>query len=604
MNIESYCKLLSNMKIKRNLVFTSISHIDRDMALRLIGEFAKMKLDNWCMFDENGQSRNKGGDKYGNIIQRKLAESCVFIFLVSKHSIVSPEVRKEIRQFFEDGDPKEKTDRILIPVFLDNLTPADMPAELVALSGVTSGVIFLELKADSTNEEVRLCAEEICEQYIKMTISSVEKKMEQKLEEERYSCKFSDLMALCARNQCDVQTVSEDIKGSNEISAEELKEMHILSNELSEYDCNTYSCMVIASNLLGNATKKDKRKYYNPKKEGVKYFYYCPTSNINNDGWNLKEKIERFIAKDKGSRREVVSLIRREFTFRNKIHMFFGDMNGKTQEDFKKQYHIEEKDDVARLERLFEQDLAQCYFAYSDKDDVFRVPEEFFAWLRGAKESYDHMIEIAYDFIAFIGSLLEILSLAPNANPVALGALSKNYSYLLRLQELENWQMQKLHLSSAKSKKLVNYLLDYSAGIGTQANTERSFPRLASWMEFETDENGNYIELDEEVQKQAKENLVFVPIADDERLKLCYSFAIFINNSEYSGAWYTTGQRATPNMIQDIVMTYNIKKSNDDLYKRLIDAFVYMILVNDGAKGILKEHKSEFLTQIPTEYRK
>ena len=51
-------------------------------------------------------------------------------------------------------------------------------------------------------------------------------------------------------------------------------------------------------------------------------------------------------------------------------------------------------------------------------------------------------------------------------------------------------------------------------------------------------------------------------------------------------------------------MTYNIEKSDADLYKRLIDAFVYMISVNEGAVDILKEHNSEFLTQIPSELRK
>ena len=600
MDMKAYANYLSKLKIQRDSVFTSISSIDKEVALRLIRQFAKMHLKYWCMFDENGKERNISGDEYPKTIQQQISECCVFILLVSKHSIASDEVRDEIKQFLGDGDPKKKKDRILIPVFLDKLTPKDIPADLVKLTGITSKVIFRQINAETPEETLRAYAEEICEQYVATTMYSVDRKFQQ----EQDACKFSDLMMLCARNKCGVQTVSEDIKGSNEISAEKLQEMHILSNEVTEYDCNTYSCMVIASNLLGNAVKKEDGKYYDPQKEGVKYFYYYPES-MKNDCRVLEEKIKKFIAKDKESRLEVVSLIRREFTFRNKIHIFFGDMNGKTEDDFKKQYHIEARDDIARLEHLFEQDEAQCYFAYSDKDDIFRVPEEFFAWLRGERESYDYMVGVAYDFIAFIGSLVEVLSCAPNVNPVAFSALNKNYSYLLKLQELENWQMQEkgLRLSAAKSKKLVNYLLDYSAGANMASNAERKFPRLASWMEFETDKDGNYIELDEEVRQKARDNLVFVPVKDSEQLKLCYSFAIFINKSGYSGAWYTTGQQQKLNLVQDIVMTYDIEKDTD-LYKKLVDAFAYMISLNESAKTILKEHNSKFLTQIPTEMSK
>lgn len=603
MNMTAYSEFLSKLKIKRDSVFTSISSDDKEDALRLIKQYSKVHLKNWCMFDENGKDSNIAGEKYKKTITQQIEKACVFVLLLSKKSVESSWVKDEIEIFL--GGKQIHKDRILIPIFLDGLTVSDIPAEIIKMAGIeASEAINRQIDAHTPEEKLQEYVEEICRQYVITTTYSVERKFQQ----EQDSCKFSDLMALCARHTCDVQTVSEDIKRSNEISAEKLQEMHILSNEVSEYDCNTYSCMVIASNLLGNviAGKKGGHKSYAPQKEGVKYFYYYPKS-IERDCRVMEKKIKRFIAKDKDSRREVVSLIRREFTFRNKIHVFFGDMNGKTQEDFKKQYHIEMKDDIKRLDDLLEDDLAQAYFAYSDRDDIFRVPEEFFSWLRGERESYDSMVEVAYGFIKFIGLFVEVLSCAPNVNPVALGALNKNYSYLLRLQELERWQMKEVKLSPAKSKKLVNYLLDYSAdstGAMAQANTERSYPRLASWMEVEMDENDNYVELDQKIQQEAFDNLVFVPIADNETLKLCYSFAIFISKSGYSGAWYTTGQRQTPNMKQDIVMTYNIEKSDADLYKRLIDAFVYMISVNDGAVDILKEHNSEFLTQLPSELRK
>ena len=99
------------------------------------------------------------------------------------------------------------------------------------------------------------------------------KNVETAFRQEKASDILTDLVTYCAGNKCSMRTVSEDIKSSNEISSERLTEMHVLSNEVLDYDCNTYSCMVIASNLLGNETIKDGRKVYSPLKEGVKYFY-------------------------------------------------------------------------------------------------------------------------------------------------------------------------------------------------------------------------------------------------------------------------------------------------------------------------------------------
>lgn len=66
-----------------------------------------MHLNHWCMYYENGRDRNISGDRYPEIISSALAGCCVFLMLVSKHSLASAEVRKELTMVTE-GAKKDK----------------------------------------------------------------------------------------------------------------------------------------------------------------------------------------------------------------------------------------------------------------------------------------------------------------------------------------------------------------------------------------------------------------------------------------------------------------------------------------------------------------
>ena len=590
MDMVTFYSTLANLNAKRTVVFTSISSKDKAIALKLTKRIEALKLNHWCMYDEHGKDRNISGDRYPQVIKQNIDECCVFIWLVSKHSISSKEVRKELDLFFGNEGSKPK-DRIIIPFLLNETEQKDIPEDVQELTGITSEVIVRRIDENTSDEVMISYAEEIRDQYITTILKNVETAFRQ----EKASDILTDLVTYCAGNKCSMRTVSEDIKSSNEISSERLTEMHVLSNEVLDYDCNTYSCMVIASNLLGNETIKDGRKVYSPLKEGVKYFYYY-TDDFKTDCKNMVKKLEHFIKKDQVSRREVVSLICREFSLRNNIPNFFASMNGMTQKDFVLQYNLENQKDVDALNELFERDSSQYYFAYSDYDDVFTVPEEFFAYLNGDREkcAYDQMVSVSDDFIAFIGELVKIVENAENHSVVSFESIKRMHGYLLKLQKLEQWQMKKISLSVARSTQLVNYLLDYSAE--NKTGGDKKFPRLANWMEIEKDKEGNFIDLDEITVSKALQNLILVPIDnDEEKLKLCYSFGLFIGESGFSGAWYTTGEREVSGIMQDMVMTYDILGTEDPAYKPLIESFKYLIDINPQAKKILEKHNSELL---------
>ena len=580
-------RLVEGMHLDRDMIFTSISSTDKEAALRLVKRLGEMNFKHWCMYYENGLDRNISGDVYPETISSAISHSCIFIYLMSERSLVSREVKKELQQIssaVKSGDAK------VLPIFVDDTPNSGIPQEITELIGVDPRTIIRRYNERSDEKVMDSICNEIMEQYLTIIFDKIGKKFEK----QKNSQVLVELMNACVRNKCSANSISDDIKESTEISTDSLKEMHVLSNEMLEYDCNTYSCMVIASNLLGNEELVDGVKVFCPEKNGVKYFYYTPP------GYEMEcekafEIVKEFVRKTESSRQKVTSLIRREFSLRNKVVTFFREFNSMTISDFKEQYHIEASEDVERFNKLFEGEAAQSYFAYSDEDDVFSVPEEFIAWISGdnSKYSYDTMIEISYEFIDFIKAFVRFLGHAKDINGVSYDLLKKRYTYLERFRELEDWQMGRLpEISVSKTKRLVNYLLDYTAD--SDSKSVKKFPRLASWMQFHHNKQGEVTDIDERTIQKAFDNLICVPMDDDDDIQLCYSFAIFLGRAEASGAWYTTGSGLVNDREESTVTTYAFDKQSME-YGMLLDAWAYMISVSPRAKEKLSRCGSDLL---------
>lgn len=584
-------KLVEGVKLDRDLVFVSLSSKDKNIALKLVKKMGEQQIKHWCMYHDNGQERNISGDVYTQTISEAISRCCVFIYLMSKHSLQSVEVKKELMQI---SDAVTRGHAKVVPIFIDETPVEDIPKDVTDMIGVAyENTIIRRYDKNSDDDTMDTIVEEIKEKYFTMIFDTIKRKFTQ----QKNSQKFNELMCTCVKNKCSSRSISDDIKESTEVSADALKEMHVLSNELLEYDCNTYSCMVIASNLLGTEESMRGVKTYAPDKNGVKYYYYVPA------GYEVEcntafEKLKDFLKKTRSSRREVTSLIRREFSARNKVATFFREFNSMTLEDFKEQYHVEDPDDVKNFNKLFYGEISQSYFAYSDTTDVFSVPEEFLAWIDGSDDrySYNTMIEVSYEFIDFIGAFVQFLENAKDINSVSFELLKKRYTYLERFKRMEEWQMGNLHnISVSESKRLINYLLDYTADAGNKS--VKKFPGLANWMQFHYDQNGNPCDLDEKTIELALNNLVCVPINEDEALKLCYSFALFIGRTDSSGAWYTTGSGIIGEREENTVTTYAFERQSQE-YGALIDAFSYMISINPSAEALLREKKSDILHML------
>lgn len=580
--------LLSDMNVKRSMIFTSLSSKDKAVALRLIRKIEEMNLSHWCMYDENGKERNISGDVYTEVISRMLKKCCLFLMLISKHSLCSPEVKREIHEVTQTARTEKDSKLKIIPILIDDTNESDIPEEVVALSGITTEVIVRRLSADTSEEDLNFICDEIRSQYIATVLDNIERGFQR----QKKSDILLDIMDWCIKRKCSVTSVSENIKQSREVYTDSLKELHIVSNEMLDFDCNPFCCMVVSSNLRGNETWIDKKKYYDPAENGVKYFYYYPESAVA-ECRSTFEKLKSYLLKDTKSRREVTNLIRKDFCQRNNILTFFSGFDGLTQNQFIENYHIVDPQDLKAFLELFSQEDTQFYFAYAEDDDIFQVPDEFIAWASGETDrfTYDNMIEISYEFITFLGKFLEVLENAKDINKVSFEDLKKNYSYLLKLQRMEEWQAGNIRLNRAESRRLINFLFDYT--VGSTKKAQRKFPKLARWLEIEYDKNGNIVQLDPKIIEQSMNNLIGIPLKNTDALKLCYSFELFIEDATLTAAWYSVEQwDSTKN--DSMVFSYEINQRTD-VFESLISAFHYLIDIYPEVRETLEKHESRML---------
>ncbi len=480
MDNSSIFKMLEEMKIQRTLIFTSLSSKDKAMALRLVKKIEEMDLEHWCMYDRNGKERNISGDVYTEVISKMLKKCCIFLLLVSQNSLNSAEVKKEIVEVIDTAYNDKYSRLKIIPILVDDINEKDIPEDIVKLSGITPDVIIRRLTNDTTEGELNEICSEIRSQYITTILENINLNFIKNNESQI----FLDIMDHCIKQKCSVSTITDTIKKSREVYTDSVREVHLLTNEMLEYDCNPYCCTIIASNLRGNEIIVNKNKVYDPKTKGVKYFYYYP-ENYESEYQTAVKKVKRFIKKDIKSRREVSGLIRKEFCSRNNVISFFEKFNGMTQKQFKDNYHFVDDNDYEKFEILFNENETQTYFAYSDDDDIFQIPDEFIAWLEYDvdKFTYNNVVEVAYQFIIFIERFLKLLEKCVDINKVSYEELKKYYQFLIKLQRLEEWQSGNLRLTTAESKRLINYLLDYTARLGQKETKE--FPKIANWLMIE-----------------------------------------------------------------------------------------------------------------------
>ncbi len=580
-------QLLCNMGIKRHQIFISLSSKDKDKAIPILEQLDIRKMNYWCMYYANGGERNISGDKYPETISKNIDASCLFVMLFSKHSVSSNEVKKEIMQVAHAQDRKNIR---VIPISLDETNVTHLPDEVKDLKLFDEKMIYRQL-GDGSRENLDLVISEIRTQYYDVLLENIGARYKFV----NYSYLFTDLLRECLHRKCGAWTVSQDIKASDEGSKEGLLEAHILTDELVEYDFHPYSCMMISSNLLGSYDVD--KKCYNPSKNGIKYFYYCPESYLVENQAAFRQKMRDYLEKNRHSRGEVVLMIRRDFDERNGVMDYINSFNKLTLQDLLNTYNITEDDEIELFKKEMEKDENNIYFGYTETaDERLNVPGDFYVWMsEDESQLYDPSVRHeAYLFIAFLGRMADVLKKMQSESPAReqlIEELEKYCRYLTQLKEFECWQMQDDGYCNDRpvwEKKMCEHLVGFTEGVN---GSSQKYPNLSKWLRIFHDEKGAIERIPEDVVDQALENMTFIPIRSDSLVKPCYSFVVYINKNSVHASWYSTGYA---DETRDMVVSYTANPEAGEC-RAYVQAFQGLIESDVNIESVLHEKNSKIL---------
>lgn len=572
-------KVALQLGLERYKIFVSLCSTDIEKVREIIRGMESLDLCYWSMYYENGVQRNFAGDKYEKEIAAQIAKTCLMIPVLSKNSLASVEVMKELKSYADMASVSNNRLQIFPLAIESNIDFTSLPEDVKALRLIEKDTLIRYFNPQSATETFK----EITRKYISALLENVKQAHETMMDARR----FVDLMNYCISKDCISRSVSDDIKSCDEVNPSALREAHILTNELINYDCNPYSCMIISSNLAA--------KNLSGENAGVKYYYYCPEDYIRESWEPFQNKVRSFIKKDNSARQEVANMIRREFSTRNKIADFFKSFDNISKKDLFRKYHIVVSDGIKELDALLQSDYNAFTISYDENDeDVYTVPENFYRWLSaeyggGVPESMAKAD--AYKFIAFIEEFIKIVNKTMDANQVLVAEVNKYGKYCVKLRDMEQWQLREIKLDAMEAKRIVNYTLNAKFA---DDKVTCPFPKIANWMQFRLDEYGNEEEVSDEEVAEAMSNLYCFPIGKGMHIDPCYSFVFFINNNSASASWYSSGVNATTSGSGDTVIVYD---AVNDEYKKFAQAFCYLATADKEIFNKLTRSGSELLVR-------
>lgn len=578
MNKSAIDGMAKQLNLERYKIFVSLCSADIEKVRDIIDSLESLDVCYWSMYYSNGQERNFGGDKFESEINRQISRTCLMMPILSKNSLASSEVLKELKSYSEMVAVSNNKLQIF-PIAIEDISYGDLPDSIKSLHIIEKDTLIRYFNKDTAP----VILKEICRKYLSALLENVNY-AHSKMVDSRI---FVDLMNYCIGKECIARSVNDDIKSCDEVNPAMLKEAHILTNELNNYDCNTYSCMIISSNLAS--------KDHTGKNAGVKYYYYCPREYVKESWEPFQNKIRSFIKKDNSARQEVANMIRREFCLRNKMSDYFRSFDNMKKKDLLNKYHIVIGKDVKTFDDLLMSDDNAFSISYDDYDeDIYSVPENFIKWLEA---EYDGGVTEraakadAYRFIGFLEKFVAILNDVMDVNPILVNEINRYCKYCVKLRDMERWQLREIKLDAQDARKIINYTLNSK---NAEEKGACPFPKIGNWMQFNYDADGVEIEVSDKDVEDAMRNLYCLPLSPEMSIEPCFSFVFFINTNSASASWYSTGINSATSSSSDTVIVYD---AENDEYRKFASAFCYLATLDERIRSVLVRSDSELLAR-------
>lgn len=551
-----------NTILSANQVFILCAEEDKDYVIALQKSLRARQMTVWSMFRDDGNYSVGIGEDHLQEAMRELQKTCIALLLISEHSIQkgadkSSFIFREISNFYSLCSSRKIYNMKLIPICLGEDLFSRLPESWMPF-GINSFKISTTLKKRNTSngleiDEIKLnhVVNEVGNIYFECMNSNYKYILDNK-----YNLVVLGNKLMQSEDTV-VKTISDDIRQTDENDSDSLSAIHLITNEISEYDCNAYSLMIISANLLGTPHKG----YYDPAQYGVKYYYYCPQKYLEGIEEDYKNRIISFLRRDEEAITYADNSIRAHYIVSNNIISYLlGTFQHKNVSAILMSFSIPEteKDNFIAVLEQYDGDF------YDSDSECIDFPISFLEWLFGRNVRFNDEV------FQFISSIAQFLKSTAVHNIAMINDLISVEKMLCRVYDFHAY----IH---GKSNKLTHGKFSSIAKKVIGLKNDQNNTLIERWC-IDRGQSDEWENQDmEEVISAAMKNIVFIPIKDSDDFVLCNSFAVYDHRDKLTGkrrkqlVWYSTAhnlvqtaEKVSPNDEQEMLAILNENTTDQD----------------------------------------
>ena len=552
----------TNTILDVNQIFILCSEEDKDYVVALQSNLKSRKLNVWSMFKDDGNYSVGIGDDHLQVAISELKKSSIVVMLISESSIrkgadKNSFIFQEINNFYNFCASSKFYKMKLIPICIGEDLFNSLPDTWMPF-GLNSFKISSTLKKKKTvngDEIDDLKLNHICNEISNIYFECMNANYKYVLEN-KYNLVVLGNKLMQSANTL-VKTISDDIRQTDENDSDSLSAIHLITNEISEYDCNAYSLMIISANLLGGPDNG----LYNPAKNGVKYYYYCPQKYLEGIVEDYKNRIVSFLKRDNDAVTYAENSIRAHYVVSNNIISYLVQLFlHRSLSSILMSFSIPEtyKDQFAEEMDLYDGDF------YDSDTECISLPNSFLEWLFGRD------IKFNIEVFEFINKVTQFLKKTEVHNVAMVNELVSVEKMLGRIYDFHTYMHEKnTKLTHNKFRSIAKKIIGLK---NDQNNT-----LIERWViDRERSDEWDNQDIDDVISK-AMDNVKFIPIKETDDFVICNSFAVYDHKDRITGkkrtelVWYSTAhnfvqtaEKVSANDEQEMLVILNEKTTDQD----------------------------------------
>ena len=412
------------------------------------------------------------------------------------------------------------------------------------------------------------------------------------------------VLSACTQEKGEPRTIGiYTIESGEMVDAADGDEIHIITNEIYNYDFTPMSSLTIAINT----------------QKGVRYYYYVPTNRIEAVQL-LKQRIADYYRQTYKVKRGVVSWIRRAKSQLYKYDEFLNSIKNLSVRHIVERLLIESGIGVnsSILDEMCDTICEATQIRNREALAFLNINvQRILDWISGRNENNNNIRSTIYTDIdkmcalltPFYGKYREYRN-----TYAAIKSFCDKLELLKHMKMLTVWhaedpQDNRVNVGERPSAEEIEEILRTTFSTFQSSKKEVSIPfPMYDWLRPQYDKDGKLLDyngevvIDESDIEQWLKNIHCCPISDEKPYTLCYNFSLFLchgGTEDADAAWYETWEKNAPTKPNDDAVDNDLImigfKSSSSVYKELKECYKRIVLANSVAHEELKRSNSKLL---------